>query len=158
MVPGSQGSQDEPAAPPQDVAAHEIKKVSSKSVRPLVAAGSRGKSKARAAARAEPSGEAPAAAKAAEPDNAMPVQTPKRRVKLGVFKKSGGEAGRAPNTGVGEGVSVLPQAQAPSSTATAATARAPAKRKIPKRMARGATASADAQPNNSAAGDDNSNS
>lgn len=134
MLPGRQGSQDEPAGRPQDAAAPEVERVSSKPVRMKVAAGGRDKFKAQPADRAERSGEASGAAKATGSDHAVPAERPKRP-KLGVFKKSGVERIRAANAGVGEGVSAVPQAQAPSSTSTAATARARAKRKIPKHMA-----------------------
>lgn len=106
------------------------------------ATGRRAKSKTKAVGASEAAAELPAATQdiAAVEQSAEAAQKPKRRAKLGVFKKSDDERASAPAAQAE--ASPPPQ----GSIEDVAAAAEPAKRKSPKRMARGTASTQTDQP------------
>ncbi|RYE72757.1 MAG: MucR-family transcriptional regulator [Oxalobacteraceae bacterium] len=102
-------------------------------------AGGHSKSKAKTERASNPAMELSTAPQdsTAEEQSAEPATKAKRRAKLGVFKKSDGEGSSAPN----DGAEALPSAH--ETVADVAAAETPARRKSPKRMARGTEAKTD---------------
>ena len=110
------------------------KKPKSTSARTEAAASRRGKSQAKSASASEPAAEVSVVSQDSAADE-QPAQTPDRRGKLGLFKKTDDAQGGAPDEGAGVG-----PARDPVPAVTAA--ENPTKRKRSKRMARGSKASA----------------
>jgi predicted transcriptional regulator len=133
------------------------KKRSAKPVRSKSLGNERGKSKTGAAEPTEPATKAsPAPDQADEQNVEGRAQKPKRRSRLGVFKKSDPKSDALAEGTATDGAEASSQSHEIASAATAAAVKAPAKRKSSKRMARSTVAPEDPQPSSSAASEDGS--